>query len=662
MDNNELVEIERLRKELAYHSKLYYEKDAPEISDYEYDMMFRRLQELEAKHPEAATADSPTKRVGGRALAKFAPVTHTVRLGSLQDVFSFDELRSFIGGIDNGDEYSVEYKIDGLSVALTYENGHFVLGATRGDGNTGENVTDNLMTVKSIPKDIPYAGHLVVRGEVYMSKQQFASLNAEREEAGKTLFANPRNAAAGSLRQKDAEITAQRGLDIFIFNVQESDMRFATHSESLDFLSSLGFTVIPNRKTVKGCDEIISAIESFGNDRPKLPFDIDGAVIKMNSLARRIETGENTSTPKWAVAYKYPPERKETVVEDIHINVGRTGVLTPLAILTPVYIAGTTVSRATLHNEDFIKERDIRIGDTVILQKAGDIIPEIVSAVKDKRNGTEKKFEFPERCPSCNEKVYREDGQAFIRCTNPDCPSQALMNIIHFCSKGAMDIDGLGPALITKLYENGLISDYADLYYLKNEDFASLEGMGEISAGNIIKAIDNSKQRGLSVLLSALGIHQVGTHVALGIAKHFTDIENIFTATVEQLTSIEDIGEITAENIINYFSHPQTRELVDKLKDAGVKLTEDEEVKDSNVFEGVTFVLTGTLPTMTRDEACALIIKNGGKVSSSVSKKTGYVLAGEDAGSKLTKAKDLGVKIIDENELMRMINGDKNDI
>ena len=658
MKNNELPEIEKLRKELAYHSKLYYENDAPEISDYEYDMMFRRLRELEAKHPELNNTDSPTNIVGGRANVKFSPVEHTVRLGSLQDVFSFEELKSFIRNIDEDDEFSVEYKIDGLSVALTYENGSFVLGATRGDGNIGENVTENLMTVAGIPHSIDYKGRLVVRGEVYMSRDQFAKLNYQREENGESMFANPRNAAAGSLRQKDANITQKRGLDIFIFNIQESDKYFEKHSDALDFLESLGFSVVPNRKTVKGFNAIIEAIEGFGKERASLPFDIDGAVIKINSLSRRIEIGENTSTPKWAVAYKYPPEQKETVVEDITVNVGRTGVLTPLARLTPVFIAGSTVSKATLHNGDFISEKDIRIGDKVILQKAGDIIPEIVSSLKEKRNGTEVKFSFPELCPSCGERVYREEGQAFVRCTNSKCPAQALLNIIHFASKDAMDIDGLGVAIITQLYENKYIGDYADIYALTEDTVASLDRMGEISAKNTVNAINESKERGLAILLASLGIRQVGTGAAKAVAKKFGDIEKLFSADMGALTSIEDIGEITAKNIINYFSHPQTRELVDKFKKYGVNMSYKEDM-ESNIFDGATFVLTGTLPTLTRDEASEIIVKNGGRVSGSVSKKTTYVLAGEAAGSKLNKAKELGIKIINENELLRMTGGEK---
>lgn len=647
-------EIEDLRKKLTYHSRLYYEKDAPEISDYEYDMMFRRLVELEAAHPEYASRTSPTVRVGGAALDKFEKVAHAVRLGSLQDVFDFDELRAFIENIDEGDEYSVEYKIDGLSVALTYEDGIFVLGATRGDGLIGENVTENLRTVRSIPLEIPYKGRLVVRGEVYMPRASFEKLNEKQEADGKPLFANPRNAAAGSLRQLDSKITASRGLDIFIFNVQQSDIGFTTHSESLAFLAEQGFTTLPNAKVVSGVDNIIAAIEQFGCDRPALPFDIDGAVIKINKLSRRVEIGENTSTPKWAVAYKYPPERKETVLEDIQVNVGRTGVLTPLAVLAPVFIAGTTVSRATLHNLEFIRERDIKIGDTVVLIKAGDIIPRVEEVVKSKRTGAERDFAFPDRCPSCGEPVYREEGEAAYRCTNALCPAQAARNLIHFAAKDAMNIDGMGPALIEALYGAGLVRDASDFYKLKKEDLAALDRMGDKSASNIVSAIEATKTRGLASLLYALGIRQVGDKAAAALAKKFTDIEDYFTLTVDELTTVDDIGAITAENIVNYFSHPQTRELIDRFREYGLTTTYVGEAAQSERLSGLTFVLTGTLPSMTRDEASKLIERNGGKVSGSVSKKTSFVVAGEEAGSKLTKAQALGVPVIDEDGLMKM--------
>ncbi|MBQ3099511.1 MAG: NAD-dependent DNA ligase LigA, partial [Clostridia bacterium] len=576
------LEIEELRKKIEYHSGLYYENDAPEISDYEYDMMFRRLTELEREHPEYYSASSPTARVGGAALDKFEKVSHTTKLGSLQDVFDFDELSSFVSGIDEDDEYSVEYKIDGLSVALTYENGEFVLGATRGDGYIGEDVTANLRTIRSVPLKIPYNGRLVVRGEVYMPRSSFERLNEERELNDEPLFANPRNAAAGSLRQLDSKITARRGLDIFIFNVEDSERRFETHGESLEFLKSLGFVTLPDARIVKGIGAVIDSVKDFGEKRPELPFDIDGAVIKINSLARRSEIGENTSTPKWAVAYKYPPEQKETKLLDIQVNVGRTGVLTPLAILEPVRLAGTTVSRATLHNLDFIRERDIHIGDTVVVQKAGDIIPCIVEAVKSKRDGGETAFTFPDKCPSCGEAVYREEGEAAYRCTNALCPAQALRNMIHFASRDAMNIDGMGPALINSLWNAGLVKDASDFYVLKKEELYELDRMGDKSAGKIVDAIDATRGRGLGNLLFALGIHQVGSKAAEALAKAFPDIELFFELDAESLTSLDDIGDITAQNIINYFSHPQTRALIDRLKERGVDCTYRGELPQSD--------------------------------------------------------------------------------
>ncbi|MBE6572884.1 MAG: NAD-dependent DNA ligase LigA [Ruminococcaceae bacterium] len=651
---NIIKEIEELREKLVYHSKLYYENDSPEISDYEYDMMFRRLVELENEYPQFKTDTSPTVRVGGAALEKFEKVTHPVKMGSLQDVFSFEELSDFISKIDDNDEYCVEYKIDGLSVGLTYENGKLILGATRGDGIVGENVTENIKTIRSIPLEIPYKEHLIVRGEVYMPRSSFENLNIQREASGQALFANPRNAAAGSLRQLDSRITAKRNLDIFIFNVQESDLTFKNHDESLDFLRSQGFKTVQDRKTVCGINNIIAAVTEFGENRKVLPFDIDGAVIKMNSLSRRIEIGENTSTPKWAVAYKFPPEQKETKLIDIQVNVGRTGVLTPLAILEPVFIAGTTVSKATLHNLDFIRERDINIGDFVTVQKAGDIIPEIVS-VNIKKRETVKEFHFPEFCPSCGEPIYKEEGEAAYRCTNLACPAQALRNIEHFASRDAMNIDGMGPAVVEALYNAGLVKNVSDLYYLNASDIENIDRMGETSAKNLIDAVNASKSRGLDNLLYALGIRQIGKKAARTLANRFNDIDMYYNLTLEQLCSVDDIGSISAENIINYFSHIKTKEIIERLKNAGVVTTYETEALRSNRFEGMTFVLTGTLPTMTRNEASDIIIANGGKVSGSVSKKTSYVLAGEEAGSKLTKAQNLGITVINEEEFLEMV-------
>ena len=658
--------MKHLAAEITKNSRLYYDLDAPVISDYDYDMMFKELKELEEKYPSLADPNSPTKRVGGEAATGFEPVTHTVPLGSLSDVFDFDEVRAFVErtkAFDAECGYSVECKIDGLSVALRYENGVLVRGATRGDGRVGENVTGNLRTVRSIPLTLnteKLAGMdtsvVEVRGEVYMPHSSFERLNAEREKRGEALFANPRNAAAGTLRQLDPKVCASRGLDIFVFNYQTGTLDFKRHDESLLALEKLGFRIIPYLKVVKTADEVISQIEEIGKMRGTLPFDIDGVVIKVNDLALRRTIGENSATPKWAVAYKFPPEEKETKLTDIVIQVGRTGILTPNAVLEPVKLAGTTVSRATLHNLDFIRERDIMIGDTVVLRKAGDIIPEVVRAVPEKRDGTQVPFEMPERCPSCGEPVELDEeseGSAYY-CTNSDCPAQIMRNLIHFASKGAMDIDGLGPALLEKLHDTGLVKSIADIYSLTAEQLAGLERMGEKSAAKLIASIEKSKSAGLARFLSALGIRQVGDKAAAVIAARFGDIEELFKATPETLCEIDDVGEITAENIVSFFSHPQTRRMIDRLKDVGVVMTAEKAAAGDDRFAGMTFVLTGTLPDMTRDEASALITSHGGKVSGSVSKKTSYVVAGAEAGSKLAKAESLGVPVIDEAELLRM--------
>lgn len=658
--------IKHLAAEITKNSRLYYDLDAPVISDYDYDMMFKELKELEEKYPSLADPNSPTKRVGGEAATGFEPVTHTVPLGSLSDVFDFDEVRAFVErtkAFDAECGYSVECKIDGLSVALRYENGVLVRGATRGDGRVGENVTGNLRTVRSIPLTLnteKLAGMdtsvVEVRGEVYMPHSSFERLNAEREKRGEALFANPRNAAAGTLRQLDPKVCASRGLDIFVFNYQTGTLDFKEHDESLLALEKLGFRIIPYLKVVKTADEVISQIEEIGKMRGTLPFDIDGVVIKVNDLALRRTIGENSATPKWAVAYKFPPEEKETKLTDIVIQVGRTGILTPNAVLEPVKLAGTTVSRATLHNLDFIRERDIMIGDTVVLRKAGDIIPEVVRAVPEKRDGTQVPFEMPERCPSCGEPVELDEeseGSAYY-CTNSDCPAQIMRNLIHFASKGAMDIDGLGPALLEKLHDTGLVKSIADIYSLTAEQLAGLERMGEKSAAKLISSIEKSKSAGLARLLSALGIRQVGDKAAAVIAARFGDIEELFKVTPETLCEIDDVGEITAENIVSFFSHPQTRRMIDRLKNVGVVMTAEKAAAGDDRFAGMTFVLTGTLPDMTREQASALITSHGGKVSGSVSKKTSYVVAGAEAGSKLAKAESLGVPVIDEAELLRM--------
>ncbi|MBQ8496294.1 MAG: NAD-dependent DNA ligase LigA [Clostridia bacterium] len=650
--------ISKLKETITYHSRLYYINDAPEISDYEYDKLFYELVALEEKYPEFASEDSPTKRVGGEALDKFEKVTHTVRMGSLSDVFSYAEIEDFVTKTETalGHQpcFSVEPKIDGLSVSLVYENGKFMIGSTRGDGITGENVTENLKTIKTIPLSLSDALPLLeVRGEVYMPKKSFDALNAKREENGEPLFANPRNAAAGSLRQLDSKITASRGLDIMIFNIQQIDGKeFTAHSEGLDYLEAQGFHVIPFRTKATTAAEIITKIEEIGTLRESLPFDIDGIVIKCDNLQERTEIGENTSTPKWAIAYKYPPEQKPTELLDIVIQVGRTGVLTPKAILAPVRLAGTTVSAATLHNIDFIRERDIRIGDTVYVQKAGDIIPEVVSVEMKNRKDDAVSYEMPTVCPSCGEPVVKDD-EAATRCTNANCPAQLERSITHFASRDAMDIDGMGPAVVRLLMNENLVKNVADIYRLRAEDIKELDRMGEKSAKKLIKAIEKSKTAGLDRLIYALGIRNIGEKAAKLLAQTFGNIDALAKATAEELIAIDDFGEITAECVIEYFSHPQTLAFIEELKECGVVTTYATEKAD-NIFEGMTFVLTGTLPTLSRDAATAIIEKHGGKATSSVSSKTTYVVAGEKAGSKLVKAQNLGVKIIDEETLLKM--------
>ncbi len=657
------LRAEHLRAEIVKNSKLYYELDAPTITDYEYDMMFRELGEIEESYPELKTPDSPTVRVGGRALEKFEKFTHTVRMGSLTDVFSFDELGAFIERVGENTELSVEPKIDGLSVALIYRNGLLVTGATRGDGIVGEDVTENIKTVKSVPlrlaEPLPY---LVVRGEVFMPKSVFRELNEAREASGQPLFANPRNAAAGSLRQLDPKIAASRRLDILVFNLQEGSLYMdgrapLTHSEALSRLAELGFPTVAPRITACGKEAVISHIDFLGENREELSFDMDGAVVKVNSLSERVAIGEGTSTPKWAVAYKYPPEEKETKLLSVDIQVGRTGVLTPTANLAPVRLAGTTVSRATLHNEEFIWERDIRIGDTVIVRKAGEIIPEIIRSLPEKRAGDELPFAMPKTCPSCGAPVFRDDAGegAATRCKNPACPAQTSRSITHFASKGAMNIDGLGPQVVELLLSAGKIKDIADLYELRVEDIEGLDRMGKKSAENLVSAIEESKSRGLEKLLFALGIRQVGEVAAEEIARKFRTADALFLATLDDYLAVKDIGTITAQALVEFFSAESTKELLDRLSSLGVK-TEAVGEERGVRFDGLTFVLTGTLPTLTRDEASELIKKNGGKVSGSVSKKTSYVVAGEEAGSKLTKAKELGINVIDEETLLNMIN------
>lgn len=656
-------EIEALRETLSYHARLYYENDAPEISDYEYDALFRHLQEMEAAYPEYDSPVSPTHRVGGAALDRFEKVTHSVKMNSLSDVFSMDELSDFLDGVSRiapDAVYSVEPKIDGLSVSLTYENGVFVKGATRGDGLVGEDVTQNLRTVRSIPLSLPEpVPYLVVRGEVYMPREVFTALNEAREAEGEPRFANPRNAAAGSLRQLDPKVVAARRLDIFIFNIQDGspylDKRAPlTHSEGLSACDALGFKTVPHRRLAKGFDDISAAVSDIALLRNSLPFDIDGAVIKLDDIALRRTVGEGTATPRWAAAYKYPPEKAETALLSVDIAVGRTGVLTPTAVLSPVSLAGTTVSRATLHNPSYIQEKDIRVGDTVILQKAGDIIPEILASVKEKRTGKETVFRMPTHCPSCGHPVVTDESGSFVRCVYPACPAQKARSIIHFASKGAMDIEGLGPQVVELLLSAGVIRDVDDLYTLKASDIAGLERMGEKSAENLVAAIEASKSRGLERLLFSMGIRQVGSVAAEAIAVRFRTLSSVMDATFEEFSSIEDIGDITAQSLVDFFASEEHRALLLRLQELGVSI-EAKSAERGTALSGKTFVLTGTLPTMTRAECEALIKNAGGKISSSVSKKTSFVVAGEEAGSKLTKAKALSLPVLSEEELLQML-------
>ncbi len=650
--------IEELRRLLDEASYKYYVLDAPDISDHDYDMMLRELEELENAHPELVTPDSPTQRVGGKAVEAFAEVIHEVPLESLQDVFSYEELEAFQQRVSEAvgqTEFDVEPKIDGLSVALRYENGLFVQGATRGNGTVGEDVTENLRTIRSLPLRLENAPeHLVVRGEVYMAKKVFRALNAERERDEKPLFANPRNAAAGSLRQLDPKIAAERRLDIICFNIQTvTGVTFETHAQTLEYLRALRFPTVPHSEygSVRECWERIRAI---GDDRDQFDFDIDGAVIKVNSLSHRAALGSTAKAPRWAVAFKYPPEKKETRVTDIVIQVGRTGVLTPKAILEPVRLAGTTVTNATLHNQDFIAERDIRVGDTVLVQKAGEIIPEVLSVNLSKRPADSVPYQFPTVCPECGAEVKRDEGGAAIRCQGAECPAQRLRHIVHFASRAGMDIEGLGTAVAQLLIDSGLIKSPGDIYYLSVQDVATLPGLGRKSAENLLNAIENSKANGLVKLLGALGIPQVGQAAAKVLARRFGSMEALEGASVEELTEVEDIGPVTACNIRSWLDSDQARHLLGLLRQAGVDMTHTEDSSDRR-FEGKTFVLTGALSRYTREEAGEIIERLGGKSASSVSKKTSYVLAGENAGSKLTKAQALGIPVITEAQFEEMI-------
>ena len=650
------IRVDELSRQLEYHNDLYYNMDEPEISDFEYDKMLRELEELEEEFPELKLPTSPTNRVGGSAGEKFSPVVHSVPMESLHDSFSAEEIRDFdrrVKEVAPDAKYIVEPKFDGLSVLCEYKNGVFVRGSTRGDGITGEDVTDNLMTIKSLPKRISNAPELLeVRGEVYMSFKSFEELVKRQEENEEKPAKNPRNAAAGSLRQKNAKITAQRKLDIFVFNVQRVEgAALESHRQSLDYLSELGFPT-SFYKVCDNADEVLEEIERIGNMRGELDYAIDGAVVKVDSFAQRALLGSTAKYPKWAEAYKYPPEEKQTKLLDVEINVGRTGALTPVGIFEPVLLAGTTVSRATLHNRDFIEEKGICVGDTVLIRKAGEIIPEVLCVCEHAENAVP--FKFPETCPSCGSPVV-QDNEAAVRCTNTDCPAQLMRHLIHFVSRDAMDIDGLGPAVLEQLVGAELVKSPADLYRLSAEDISGLERMAEKSANNLISAIGKSKQCELYRVLYALGVRNIGLKAARLVCESFLTIDDIMNAKAEAFEQIEGFGSIMAQSLENYFSLDSTKNLIAELKSLGLEMKPSEQKKKGGVFEGKTFVLTGTLPTMTRSEASKLIEQNGGKTSSSVSKKTSYVLAGEEAGSKLTKAQSLGIDILSEEEFLKML-------
>ncbi len=650
---------EELRRLIEYHNDRYYNKDNPEISDFEYDKLLRELENIEEEFPELRTADSPTVKVGGSRSVKFSPVEHKVPMESLHDSFSHDELRDFnrkVREVVQNPTYIIEPKFDGLSVSCEYRNGVFFRGSTRGDGFVGEDVTENLMTIRSLPKRLENAPqYLEVRGEVYMSFDTFERIRDEQLDNGEKPFKNPRNAAAGSLRQKDSAVTSKRSLDIFVFNIQQVEgVTLTSHKQSLDFLTELGFPTAPFYNTFSEIEDVINEIERIGNLRGELKYGIDGAVVKVDSFEHRKLIGSTAKFPKWAEAYKYPPEEKVTKLFDVEINVGRTGVITPVGIFEPVLLAGTTVSRATLHNEDFIREKGICIGDDVVIRKAGEIIPEVVSVHSHSDSSTA--FEFPQVCPSCGSRLAREEGEAALRCTNTECPAQLKRHLIHFVSRDAMDIEGMGPAVLTSLLENQLISSPVDIYRLTADDIISLERKGEKSARNLMDSISASKSRELHRLVFALGIRHIGLKAAKLMCEHFGSIEAILEAKPEDYLQIDGFGQIMAESAFSYFSLENTRNLISELKAMGLNMQGAKKSLDSKLFEGRTFVLTGTLPTYTRSDASALIEQNGGKVSSSVSKKTSYVLAGEEAGSKLTKAQSLGVAVISEEQLLYMID------
>ena len=649
--------IDELKIQLEKANHNYYDLDAPTLEDDEYDALMRELRGLEQEHPELLTEDSPSQRVGGTAQSTFAKVRHEVQMGSLQDVFSEDDVREFVERVqkEGADEFTVEPKIDGLSVSLEYRDGVLTLGSTRGDGFIGEDITPNLKTIRTIPLNIPEKLSLIeIRGEVYMPKSSFAELCELQEKNGEPLPKNPRNAAAGSLRQKDSKITASRKLDIFCFNIQRAEGKeFKTHSESLEYIESLGFHVIPDVRVCRTADEIVRRIEEIGQMRRSLPFDIDGAVIKVNNIALRAEIGATSKVPKWAVAFKYPPEEKETTLREIEINVGRTGALTPVALFDPVQLAGTSVSRATMHNQDIITERDIRVGDRIIVRKAGDIIPEVVRSLSHAENS--EPYFIPDICPVCGAKAVRDEDEAVIRCQNPDCPAQLLRSIEHFASRGAMNIDGLGEAIVEQLVQADLVHTVADLYTLDLQDLTALERFGTKSAQNLLDNIEKSKTNELDRLIFALGIRGIGQKAATLLCQKFGDMDRIMAAEPDEIAAIDGFGDILAQSVYNAMREPHRMALINRLKELGLNMSYSEQ-KVSDKLAGLTFVLTGTLPTLKRDEAKEMIEKRGGKCSGSVSKKTSYVVAGEEAGSKLTKANELGITVLTEEQFLNMIN------
>ena len=654
--------IEELINLINYHNEKYYNQDSPEIEDFEYDNLMKELIKLEEENPELKRNDSPSNRVGGKPLDKFEQVVHKIPMLSLSNAYSWEDLKDFDSRVREAAgsdvEYVVEFKIDGLSVGLNYNNGIFESGATRGNGIVGENITKNLMTIKNIPLNIDEKGELTVRGEVYISKKDFEEINKIQEEQDQPLYANPRNLAAGSLRQLDSKLTTKRPLDIFIFNLEDiNSKQFKTHSESLEYLKQLGFHVSPEFKVFKTMDEIIEYIKYWTEHREDLGFGIDGMVIKVNNLAQREQMGYTAKSPRWAIAYKFPAERKETKLLDIVVEVGRTGTITPTAVLEPIRLAGTTVSRATLHNEDYINEKDIKINDTVLVQKAGDIIPQVVEVIKEKRTGEEIEFKMPEECPVCGEPTVRLEGEAAVKCINISCPAQIRRGIIHFASREAMDIDGLGESIITLLLKQGLIKDISDLYYLKKEQISVLERMGDKSATNLINAINKSKENDLWRFINGLGIKLIGTKAAKVLASEFKDLDKLMNATEQELINLEEFGQTMADSVVEFFKEEKNISVIEKLKEAGVntKLIESDDADIPKIFEKMKIVLTGTLPTLKRNDAKEMIEKRGGKATSSVSKSTSFVLAGEEAGSKLTKANDLGIKVIDEEKFLQLI-------